>query len=357
MMERGNRMAGDTLGVLIVGSGMAAGIHCRHYPHIPGVAVRAFADVVVEQAQKRAAEYGLHGSGTWYQQFEEALVRPDIQVVDICAPAALHGEIALAAIAAGKHVLVEKPMAQTLAEADRMIQAAQRRGVVLGQVFQNRFHRTPRRIKALLESGHLGPLVRARVYGTTIHAYDTLLWLLGDPVRVYAEWPPREGDPQWSELAWSAVARFADGTVGVLQSGRDNTSLPQTFPFQRDSVVLELVGQRLAVVFTIWDQHVQFRAGPDHGGAREADHLADVQRWFDALYPEIPDRHGHRALLEDFFAALRGEHQPTVTGEEGRRTVQLYAGIYKSARDGAPCPFPIAADDAAYGERIGRVPD
>jgi len=350
-------MAGDALGVLVVGSGMAAGIHCQHYPHIPGVVVRAFSDIVVEQARKRAEEYGLSGTGTWYQHFEEALERPDIQVVDICAPAPLHCEMALAAIAKGKHVLVEKPMAQTLAEADRMIQAAEEQNVVLGQVFQNRFHRTPRRIKALLEAGHLGSIVRARVYGTTIHAYDTLLWLLGDPVRVYAEWPPRRTDPIGSELAWSALARFADGTVGVLQSGQDTTSLPQMFPFQRDSVVLELVGQRLAVVFTIWEQWVQFRTGPDYKGVRESEHLAEVQRWFDCLYPEIPDRQGHRALLLDFFAALGEGRQPAVTGHEGRRTVQLYTGIYKSARDGLVSEFPIPTGDPAYHERIGRVPD
>jgi predicted dehydrogenase len=350
-------MAEDSLGVLIVGSGTAADIHCRHYPHMPGVAVRAFADIVVEQAQKRAKAYGLTGAGTWHQHFEEALQRPDIQVVDICAPAPLHCEIALAAIAAGKHVLVEKPMAQTLAEADSMIQAAAARGVVLGQVFQNRFHRTPRRIKALLQAGHLGPLVRVRVHGTTIHGYDTLLWLFGDPVRVYAEWPPRAGRAPWTELAFSALARFSDGTVGVLQSGQDQTSLPQLFPFQRDSVVLELVGQRLAVVFTIWEQSVQFRVGPDFEGGRDADHLAETQRWFDCLYPEIPDRHGHRALMLDFFTALREGRSPMLTGQEGRRTVQLYTGVYRSARDGVVSTFPLSDDDSAYHERIGRVPD
>jgi predicted dehydrogenase len=336
---------------------MAAGIHCQHYPHIPGVTVRAFTDIVVAQAQKRAEEYGLTGAGTWYQHFEEALARPDIQVVDICAPAHLHCEIALTAIAAGKHVLVEKPMAQTLAEADSMIRAAEERSVVLGQVFQNRFHRTPRRVKALLQAGHLGPLVRARVYGTTIHAYDTLLWLFGDPVRVYAEWPPRDSNPRWTELAFSALARFADGTIGVLQSGQDNNSLPQMFPFQSDSVVLELVGQRLAVVFTIWEQSVQFRTGPEYRSTRDGDHLAEVQRWFDCLYPEIPDRRGHRALLLDYYAALREGRQPMVTGHEGRRTVQLYAAVYKSARDGIVSEFPITPDDPVYHERVGRVPD
>lgn len=350
-------IAKDPLGVLIVGAGTAAGIHGRHYPHLPGVAVRAFADVAVEQAQKRAGELGLSGPNAWYRDYQEALRRDDIQVVDICAPAPFHGEIALAAIGAGKHVLVEKPMAQTLAEADTMIRAAREQGVVLGQVFQNRFHRTPRRIKALLESGRLGPIVRARVYGTTIHAYDTILWLFGAPARAYAEWPSVGDERNWNDLQWNALVRFANGTVGVLQSGYDGSSLPQIFPFQRDSVILEIIGQRLSVIFTIWGQSVQFRAGPDHRGSIDGDSLADLQRWFDGLDPEVPDRHGHRALMEDFYTALQTGRIPTVTGEEGRRTVELFTGIYKSVREGTVVEFPISSEDPAYREKIARVPD
>ena len=360
-------LGSDEIGVLVVGCGRAAGIRVRDHRRIPGVALRAFCDPVPERARQRAEECGLAGPGAWYVHLGQALARDDVDVVDVCAPVRFHSQIALEAIAAGKHVLVEKPMAQSLAEADAMIEAARERGVVLGQIFQNRFHRTPRRIKALLESGQLGTLVRARVYGTTIHGYDTLLWLLGDPVRVYAEWPGGvpafdwELDANLAEyearlhevLRWSALARFADGTVAVMQSGTSRLSVPQLFPFQADDVVIDLVGERFAALFTLWGQAVQLRRLP--GGADD-ERFMSMQRWFDALYPELSDRDGHLAGRSDFFAALREGRRPTVTGEEGRRTVELLSGIYKSARDGAVVPFPIARQDPVYGERIWPNP-
>jgi predicted dehydrogenase len=363
-------LAIDQIGVLVVGCGRAAGIRVRAEGRIPGVAVRAFCDPVPERAQQRAREYGLAGPGTWYADPAEALGRDDIQVVDVCAPVRFHCEIALKAIAAGKHVLMEKPMAQSLAEADAMIEAARERGVVLGQIFQNRFHRTPRRIKALVESGQLGPIVRARVYGTTIHGYDTLLWLLGDPVRVYAEWPGGVPTFDWeldanlaeyearlhAALRWSALARFADGTVAVMQSGTSRLSVPQVFPFQTDDVVIDLVGERLAVIFTIWGQGVQFRRLPSGSGAGDDGHFMSVQQWFDTLYPDLSDRDGHVACRSDFFTALREGRRPTLTGEEGRRTVELLSGVYKSARDGVVVEFPITKQDLVYRERIWPNP-
>jgi predicted dehydrogenase len=359
----------DRIGVLVVGCGRAAGIRVRDAGKIPGVAVRAFCDPVPERAQQRAVEYGLAGPGTWYTDFVEALGRDDIQVVDVCAPVRFHSEIALKAIATGKHVLMEKPMAQSLAEADAMIEAARERGVVLGQIFQNRFHRTPRRVKALLESGQLGTIVRARVYGTTIHGYDTLLWLLGDPARVYAEWPggvptlDPELDANLAEyearlhdsLRWSALARFRDGTVAVMQSGTSRLSIPQLFPFQNDDVLIDLVGEHLAVVFTIWGQGVQLRMLPGGSGAADERFLR-VRQWFDTLYPDLSDRDGHAACRSDFFSALREGRRPTVTGEDGRRTVELLSGIQKSARDEAIVEFPIAKDDPVYRERIWPNP-
>jgi hypothetical protein len=81
-----------------------------------------------------------------------------------------------------------------------------------------------------------------------------------------------------------------------------------------------------------------------------------VQQWFDTLYPELSDRDGHLACRSDFFTALREGRRPTLTGEEGRRTVELLSGIYRSARDGAVVGFPIASWDPVYQERIWPNP-
>ena len=363
-------MSSDTTGVLVVGSGRAARMHSQNYHRIPAVDVRGFADVIPERAKELARAHGLEGPDTWFRDYEAALERDDIQVVDVCAPVRFHCEIALKAIEAGKHVLMEKPLAQSLAEADAMIRAAHKRGVTLGQIFQNRFHRTPRRIKALLDAGHLGGIVRARVTGTTIHGYDTFLWLFGDLIRLYAEWPGGVPEAEWemdtdltqyenhlhSVLRWNALVRFADGTVGVLQSGKSKNSVPQVFPYQTDDVAIDIVGERLSVIFTIWGQNVQFRMGPDDRGGYDKGHMTRVKHYFETLYPEASDTNGHLACMSDFYAALREGRAPLLTGEEGRRSVELLVGIHKSARDTVLVHFPISEEDAIYNQPIWPNP-
>src|SRR5690606_7300242 len=107
--------------------------------------------------QALAAQHG----ATYVASYEEAVHRADVDVVDICTPSGLHLEPALAAAAAGKHLLVEKPLEITLDRIDRMIAAAQEAGVVLACVFQQRYARGIRQAKAAMEAGRLGRMVLA----------------------------------------------------------------------------------------------------------------------------------------------------------------------------------------------------
>lgn len=346
------------LGVVLVGGGFAGRLHAKAFPAISGATVRAVVDIDTDAARRMVEECGLDADVGCYSSLTDALRRPDVDVVDVCAPPEPHCALTLEAIAAGKHVLVEKPMAQTLDECDRMINAARARSVVLGQVFQNRFNRTPRRIKALLDEGALGPITRVCVYGSTIHAYDTLLWLFGDPIHIYAEWPRKipefTENPDWDTLQfehrWSALARFADGTVGSLLSGQRNNSVPQLFPFQDEHVVIDIVGERVALAFTIWGQRVQFRSGPDRNGVINRDYLARIQHRFETMYPEIgvDTPIGHKAVLADFFDAIRTGQPPMMTGNEGRRTVELMTAVYSSASDGRIVTLPLSPEDKGY---------
>ena len=314
-------MSREAFGVLIVGAGLAGELHCRYYPEIGAACLRAFADPQAGKARNLAEQSGLVGNDIWYESYEDALSRSDIEVVDVCAPGDLHCEIALRAIEAGKHVLMEKPMAQTLAEADSMIEAAEKKGVILGQIFQNRFNRTPLRIKELVASGMLGQVVRARMYGTSVHGVDTMLWILGHPLRVFAEWPgemPEFSDPvDWASLRdalnWTGLVRFKSGTVAVLQCGQVHDSTPHVFPFQQyEPVAFDLVGEHVSVYFTLWSQRVQFRASPGLGetyqpqfGVPTGSQLAllEVERAFENLYsePEYTDWGGHGPALTDFL--------------------------------------------------------
>jgi UDP-N-acetyl-2-amino-2-deoxyglucuronate dehydrogenase len=358
---------GKEFGVILVGAGFAGRMHAKAFSAIPDAVVRAVVDIDVDAARSTAEECGLSREVGCYGSLSDALRRSDVDVVDICAPPEPHCDLTLQAVAAGKHALVEKPMAQTLDECDRMIDGARANSVVLGQVFQNRFNRTPLRIKALLADGALGPITRVCVYGSTIHAYDTLVWLFGDPLHVYAEWPRQIPEfaehPDWDMLQfehrWSALARFPNGVVGSLLSGQRDNSLPQIFPFQDDSVVIDIVGERAAVSFTIWGQSVQFRTGPDRNKMIDRSYLAEVQHRFEIMYPEIglSVPVGHKAVLKDFFDGIRSGQSPSVTGNEGRRTVELMTAVYSSASSGNIVRLPLRPEHSGYRTAILPVLD
>ena len=196
------------VGIGIIGTGSIAGAHLRAYARYPELCrVVAVADIDRQRAQKFAA--GAGDSVAAYGDYKELLRRDDIDAVSICTPPFAHAEIAVAALNAGKHVLVEKPMAASLAEADAMLAAAEQNVKKLAVVFQNRWRHDWMRAKALIDGEHLGRILfgkgdclwwRGDEYydmwwrgtweqecgGATInhaiHHIDAFLWLMGEPV-------------------------------------------------------------------------------------------------------------------------------------------------------------------------------
>jgi myo-inositol 2-dehydrogenase / D-chiro-inositol 1-dehydrogenase len=195
----------DTVSLALIGAGRIGANHAAVVArHVPGAELVVVADPVTPAAQRLAAELGAAPSGV-----EEVLARPDVDGVLITAPARSHTDLVVAAAAAGKHVFVEKPMAVTLADADRAIAAAAAAGVVLQVGFNRRFVPAFAASRAAIDEGRIGTpqLLRsltrdpgpftadpARIpqwtifFETLIHDFDTLCWLNpgATPVRVHA---------------------------------------------------------------------------------------------------------------------------------------------------------------------------
>ncbi len=148
------------LRVALIGAGGIAGAHMRYYAKMEDVELVALADVSVESMARRAEEFKVPDCFTDYRKMLEK-IRPD--AVSICTPNGLHAPTTIAALAAGAHVLVEKPMAMNAREAQAMISAAKRhrRKLVIG--FQHRFEPKTQFIKNAVEAGQLGKVVYARV--------------------------------------------------------------------------------------------------------------------------------------------------------------------------------------------------
>jgi predicted dehydrogenase len=150
------------IGIAIVGTGAIAAIHIRALAKFKErAAILALCDLYPDKAEILAKEEGL--SVSVYRDYQEALERTDIDLISICLPPALHARVAIDALKAGKHVLVEKPMAGSLEECDQMIEAARESGKLLSVVAQNRYQDPVVRIKSIIDSGKAGRVLFSQI--------------------------------------------------------------------------------------------------------------------------------------------------------------------------------------------------
>lgn len=229
-------MAVGDLGIAVVGCGGIAQAHLRALTAIRGGRLVAAVDIARERAE--AAVQG--SGGRAYTSLGDALADPGVDACIVCLPPYLHESATVAACEAGKHVLVEKPMAMTLEESEAMVAAAEKSGVTLmvGQVL--RFRSLNRKARHLLREGRIGQVVnllRRRhshseaypqapwstdpakaggwlLYGYGAHEYDMMLWLAGvHAERVYAV--GQKNNPHWQDYdEVSALITLAGGIVG-----------------------------------------------------------------------------------------------------------------------------------------------
>src|SRR5688500_16468205 len=150
-----------TLGFGIIGVGMIADFHAQAIAHTDGGNLVGVATRNVENARAFAAKHRVGFAAT---SIEELVARPDIHVVCVTTPSGAHLEPALAAVRAGKHVVVEKPIEVTTERADELLRAADRAGVKISPIFQARFGEGARTIKAALDADRFGRLVLASAY-------------------------------------------------------------------------------------------------------------------------------------------------------------------------------------------------
>jgi predicted dehydrogenase len=315
--------------------------------------IQAFKDLgatVVAVSSRRAEHARAVGEaeGCEHTTDAQALVqRPDVDLVTITTSSGSHARLALAAIAAGKHVVVEKPMAMTPGDAGQMIAAASARGVLLSVISQRRFEPVHQAVKRAVDSGALGklllcqvscPYFRSQEYyasadwrGTvagdggalmnqSIHSVDLLLWLAGPARQVHGRTATQTHRMEAEDLAL-AIVHFASGAFGTVMAC---TSIrPGFLP------ALDVYGQAGTIKLVGADVSHWTVPGlpvPAAGGSASA----AVQG------PQLDSHEHHRAQLADVLSALATGRAPAVTGEDGRRAVELVDGVYRSAAGGRP---------------------
>lgn len=327
------------LRVGIVGAGFMGNMHANVYSHLPGVKLVGVADIRKEKAEEVARTYGAET----YSSFEEMLDDVELDIVDICLPTYLHCEYTVKAALAGKHVFCEKPMAMSLDEADKMIEAANRSGVkfMIGQCV--RFWPEYMKLKELIDNGELGRVTTAHFWRLSatpmwswenwlmdpeksggalldlhIHDVDFINYVFGMPIRLHSS-------GSHDERGWNHVFTQYDyeGFTCVTEGAWD---MAPGYPF---TAAFRVVGE---------EGSVALRTG-ENGGLFVYRQNGDVSR-VEVPKPtlESGETQGNVSDLGGYFNELqyfvgcvqRDEYPSVVTPEDARNSLKMVLAEKKS---------------------------
>jgi predicted dehydrogenase len=352
--SKNGSVGGSPIGIAVIGCGGIGQTHARAAREIPGARLIGVSSRDEAKARKVAEVEGCGFTTDPATLFAD----PQVGLVSIATSSGSHAALALAAIAAGKHVLVEKPLAMTSDDARRVIAAAVERGRTLSVVFQRRFEETFSALRGAIAAGALGrlllveatcPYFRAQSYydsaawrGTIaddggalmnqgIHLCDLMLWLGGRARRVTAQVATQVHRMEAEDIA-AAVINLDNGALATLLA---STNLAPGFPH-----ALNLYGDRGCVrteggVVTHWG--IADIAPPQAAPAAAGTASAGGAFWSLAQ---------HRAQMSDVVDAIRERRAPAVTAEDGLRAVELVEAVYRSAQRQLPVDL-IDPDEAA----------
>ena len=357
----------------IIGTGSIASAHIDGYLAFPDdCEVVALADVMPGKAAEKAAQFGLTDA-VGYDDPLRMITEARLYLVSIATPTSTHASLSIAALEAGIHVLVEKPMAPSLEECDAMLAAQQRSGRLLSVVAQNRFRDDLATLKAVVDSGLLGSIAHVRVdsawwrglpyydlwwRGTwekegggctlnhAIHHIDLLLWLLGSPTEITAMLANAQHDNSEVEDLSVAVFRYPRGlaqlTSSVVHHGEEQ------------EIVIQGERARVSQPFKIVAERSDAAGFPAKGG--DADRVAAIEEVVAAREPL--EHRGHRGQIGDLLAAITDGRAPIADGQDGRNAIEVVTAIYKAGIEHRVVTLPLAPDDPYYraGHLVAHAP-
>lgn len=349
------------LKVALVGCGKVGKLHCQALQQCPGAKLVA----LVDASETRSAQYAAEFGGVSYTRLDKMLAEVKPDVVLIATPHPLHREPTIEALTAGAHVLVEKPLAASVEDCDAMIGAARRSGRTLGVISQRRFFEPVLRMKQAIDAGKIGkPILgsfimyswRSLEYyksdpwrgkwdteggGVLVnqspHQLDILRWFMGPVAEVQGYFSTLNHPGVEVEDTAVASLRFVNGGLGsILASVSQKPGI---------HTKVHIHGANGASVGVETDRGATFIAGMtnipepplnDIWTIPGEEHLlAGFQESDRATISKVdPTVHYHALQFKDFFEAVRSNKSPLVTAEDGRATVELFAAIYKSSREG-----------------------
>jgi predicted dehydrogenase len=352
----------------IIGCGKVGHLHAAGLMRIPESEFTAVCSRNPEKAQSFAQKYKVKA----YTNISEMIEKSGVEMVTIGTPHPAHAVPSIAAMKAGAHVLVDKPLASSLANCDAMIQAAHKYNRKLGMISQRRLYPPVQRIRQAIDAGKIGnPILgtvtmlgwRDEAYyksdpwrgkwieeggGVLVnqapHQLDILQWVMGPIDSLFGFWDNLNHSYIEVEDTAVAVIRFKNGSMGnIVVSNSQNPALYGK---------VHVHGSNGASIGVQTDGGAMFITGMSNILKPPYNDLWTIpgeEPFLDKWKKEDADfftrintaEYFHQLQIQDFLQAIIKDRPPMISGEEGRKTVELFTAIYRSKRDQKPIQFPL----------------
>lgn len=319
----------------LVGAGWISGVHAEAWGQVKGAELVAVADIVPGRAKAFAEKYRLESA---YESVDDMLSDPRIVAVDICTPPSDHLDTGLRVLKAGRHISMQKPVALTLADCDRLLEAADRAGRYFVPSYMYRYAPLQRMMHDQIAEGRIGTPVLAFhrmaipawrpspwawkpelgggiVVEMLTHGFDFFLWCLGPVRRVYAQ-GTSSGHVEGFVDNVSIIITHESGVTTAIQG---SWSAPDNFPSHR----LEVVGTKGA----LHTEGGTFATAPMYRLVHTDGKVATA---WDSM------ARGFVEKLQAFADAVRLEKAPEVTPHDGRAALALALAADESLSKGIP---------------------
>lgn len=339
----------------IIGCGEVAVDTCMAIGATGGASIAMLMDTRPEVLRDLAEVY----SAPTTTEVEDVLQNPAVDAVYIATPHDTHVPIGIRAARAGKHILMEKPIATTLEDADALIAACRENGVALGVAFYAQTDSNVNHARHLVRAGLLGEIISVRfslladkpttywqagysqrvqtdwrthkaqagggvLMMNTIHDLNTLHWVTGlEPRKVYAEVDTLATEVEVEDTV-GAVIRYANGAIGTIHAGSALRG-----GYHQDARGTRVYGTQGQLI--LGPMVFAYLAQPPEGGWPNT--------WQEIQVPGA--RGGREAMVEGFVGAVREGREPPVTGAAARQALEVVLAAYRSAEEGRPVTLPL----------------
>lgn len=318
----------------------------------------AVCDVKPEAMESLLAKHGLEKNTSIrrYTDYKEMLQTERPTLVGIATESGLHAQVALYCIEQGIHVIIEKPMAMSMIDADKIVETAAKCHVKVCACHQNRFNNAVQATRRALDEGRFGKMSHGSIHvrwnrnkdyydqaswrGTwaqdggcmmnqCIHGVDLLRWMMGDEVvEVYAQTAQQVHHYLECEDVGMAVVKFSNGAIGTIE-GTTNVypkNLEETLYLFGETGTVKIGGTSTNNI-DVWEFADQRPEDVDITGMKEA--TSNVYG------------NGHTAVYRDMIEAIVYDRIPYIDAEAGRRALEMILAMYQSAATGMPVKFPL----------------